>query len=188
MVKQTEKSVLNDLVVEEIGRLGDRYGIEVKVLEEFAVFVVQNYRKKDKPSKVKPLTVKELKTAVYEYFNVENTTELKKSGRFKLATNDLGKVNLGQKKTWEMFYREYVGILPHERGERGKDCINGLNIFKYFRPWNVFGLDPQVASEEEVKGAYRRLAKIYHPDVPETGDARIFDRLTVMYESLTIKV
>ncbi|MBP0021952.1 MAG: J domain-containing protein [Cyanobacteria bacterium SBLK] len=189
MAKQDKPIVLNEFIAAEIGRVSDRYGVEAEVLESFAVFVVENYRKKPpKRPKVKPLTMKALKAAVYEYFDVRSTTELRRSGRFQLATNDLEKFNLGHKKTWEMFYRKYVGILPDERDERGPDCINGLNIFKYFRPWDVFGLDPQVASDEEVKGAYRRLAKIYHPDVPETGDARIFDRLTVMYESLMVKV
>ena len=189
MAQKNKGIELNEVVTEEIQRLGELHEIETAILKEFATFVIKNHRKKKKPDKkVRFLTVKELKAAVYQYFNVKDTQELKKSGRYKLATNDLGKLNLGRKEAWELLYRKYVDILPEEKGETGKDCINGINIFKYFRPWDVFGLDPQSATTEEIKGAYRRLSKIYHPDIPETGDARIFDRLTVMYESLTVKV
>jgi DnaJ-class molecular chaperone len=42
-----------------------------------------------------------------------------------------------------------------------------------------------VATTEEVKDAYRKLSKIYHPDIPQTGDSKIFERLTIFYKSLT---
>ncbi len=39
----------------------------------------------------------------------------------------------------------------------------------------VFELDPKTASKEDIKNAYYRLSKIYHPDNQETGDAEVFD-------------
>ncbi|MFM7788456.1 MAG: DnaJ domain-containing protein, partial [Microcystis panniformis] len=65
---------------------------------------------------------------------------------------------------------------------------NGINIFKYFRPYRVFDLDPNTASKEDIKNAYYRLSKIYHPDNQETGDAEVFDCLTVMYKSITTEI
>ncbi|WP_370539382.1 MULTISPECIES: DnaJ domain-containing protein [Nostocales] len=57
-------------------------------------------------------------------------------------------------------------------------------MFNYFKPWQVFGLDPKTATKEEIKSAYYRLSKIYHPDNPETGDRGIFERVEIMYKSI----
>ncbi|MFM7277989.1 MAG: DnaJ domain-containing protein, partial [Microcystis aeruginosa] len=134
------------------------------------------------------LTLTQLKQAVYAYFEVSNTTELKKSSMFQMATRAFDNINLSQRESWEKIYREYVGILPEEDGETGKHCINGINIFKYFYPYRVFELDPKTASKEDIKNAYYRLSKIYHPDNQETGDAEVFDCLTVMYKSITTEI
>ena len=193
---------LNSLILEQINRLCEQYSIESPILEYFADFVIKNYRKKSpKPSltksktkptttvpKVKPLTLTQLKQAVYAYFEVSNTTELKKSSMFQMATRAFDNINLSQRESWEKIYREYVGILPEEDGETGKHCINGINIFKYFYPYRVFELDPKTASKEDIKNAYYRLSKIYHPDNQETGDAEVFDCLTVMYKSITTEI
>jgi hypothetical protein len=52
--------------------------------------------------------------------------------------------------------------------------------------WDVLGVQ-QTASSEEIKQAYFKLAKIYHPDVPETGDAAMFDQITKAYQLATGK-
>ena len=138
---------LNSLILEQISLICEQYSIESRILEDFADFVIKNHRKKSpKPSltkskttattttgsKVKPLTLTQLKQAVYAYFEVSNTTELKKSSMFQMATRAFDNINLSQRESWEKIYREYVGILPEEDGETGKHCINGINIFKYF--------------------------------------------------------
>ncbi|MFN9176048.1 MAG: DnaJ domain-containing protein [Synechocystis sp.] len=181
--------MLNQVVQLEIERLSDLYGYKIHHLEEFAEFVINNKSNKRKPiNKItKELKLSEIKQKIYDYFEVKSTTELKKSGEFKLATRDM-KLNLGQKESGQTLYREFVGILPEEECEQGKDCINGINIFKYFRPWQVFGLDGQTATEEEIKSVYRKLSKTYHPDNQETGDARIFDRINLMYRSISTKI
>jgi preprotein translocase subunit Sec63 len=194
---------LNSLILEQISLICEQYSIESRILEDFADFVIKNHRKKSpKPSltkskttattttgsKVKPLTLTQLKQAVYAYFEVSNTTELKKSSMFQMATRAFDNINLSQRESWEKIYREYVGILPEEDGETGKHCINGINIFKYFYPYRVFELDPKTATKEDIKNAYYRLSKVYHPDNQETGDAEVFDCLTVMYKSITTEI
>lgn len=184
---------LNALILAEISRIERENQIDQAILNDFAQFVIANHRKKDpatkvvttKPAqKIKPLTLPQLKAAVYGYFGVSNTTDLKKSGSFQNATDGMGALNLARKDGWELIYRKLIGILPDEENETGYGCINGINIFKYFRPWQVFGLDRQTAKKEDVQLAYRNLSKLYHPDVQETGDAAIFDRLNSMYQSL----
>jgi DnaJ domain len=179
------KTTLNEFLNTEIHRLSSLHSIDPKSLEDFAYFVIEHHKKKDK--KPKALTLAQLKAAIYQYFSVKNTTELKRSGSFKLATDGMDGLNLGVKDAWEKLYRKFVGIMPGEENQQGYGCINGIDIFAYFKPWQAFGLEAQAASAEDIKKAYRDLSKIYHPDVPNTGDAQIFDRLTHMYKSITAK-
>ena len=174
---------LNRLIQDEISQISEKRNIDTHLLEEFAVFVIDNYRKKDKAKKSLSLT--QLKKAVYKYFKVNNTTELKQSSSFKMATDGLENLNLRLKSDWEKLYREFVGILPKEENQQGYGCINGINIFDYFKPWQVFGLDPKKATQNDIKKAYRQFSKRYHPDVPDTGDAKVFDRINTMYKSIT---
>lgn len=190
---------LNTLILDEISRLAGERSIDRAVLEDFAQFVIANHRKKSpsvskttKPTsskqpgrgKPKPLTLAQLKSAVYNYFGVSDTKELKQSVSFQNSTDGLGTLNLAKKDGWELIYRRLIGILPDEENATGYGCINGIDIFKYFYPWKVFGLDGQTATKEDVQAAYRSLSKIYHPDVQETGDSKIFSRINSMYESL----
>ncbi|MCF3624337.1 DnaJ domain-containing protein [Planktothrix agardhii 1801] len=138
----------------------------------------------EKPSKIQPLKLQDLKEAIYKHFGVKNTDELKKSERFKMATDGMGKLNFTPKQTWEKLYRKWIDILPNETNEQGYGCINGINIFNYSRPWDVFNLDYETATQDDIKTAFRQLSKIYHPDNQETGDRKIFERLTQMYNSL----
>ncbi len=174
----------------EIQRLASEHGYSDSLLREFALFVLTKEPTKAKAPKAKQakkLTVTQVKQAIYDHFGVKDTKELKKSGAFQLATSGMGKVNLSTKQDWEQLYRKLIGILPGEENEEGYGCINGINIFKYDMPWKAFGLAPKPNSTEDVKTAYRNLSKIYHPDNSQTGDAAIFDRLTVFYKSLTEK-
>ena len=183
---------LNQIILDEIARITENNSVSRQVLEEFAFFVIDNHNKKlskgtktQQSKKVKPLHLSELKKAVYQYFEVKSTTELKKSDAFKMAISLWDNLNLSKRESWELIYRKYIDILPEEEGETGNFCINGIHIFKYFRPYQVFGLEPKEATTQDIKKAYYQLSKIYHPDNQETGDARIFDRLTIMYKSIT---
>jgi hypothetical protein len=179
---------INSFVRDEITRVVGFSGIDRAALEEFAIFVIDNHKKKEqvvKPLKVKALPLAQIKSAIYQYFSVKNTTELKKSGAFNMAIDGMSDLNLAVKDGWEKLYRNLIGILPNEQDQQGYGCINGINVFNYFKPWQVFGLDAKVATTQDIKNAYYGLSKIYHPDVPSTGDAVIFDRLTTMYKSIS---
>ena len=173
---------LNKFIQDEIALLAKTHGISADVLKEFADFTIENYKKK-----LKKLTNKQLKETIYMHFNVKDTKELKKSSGFQLATSSMGKLDLGKNAGWEMLYRKFIDVLPNESNEEGHGCINGINIFKYDMPWRAFGLDPKTSTTEDIKSAYHQLIRIYHPDNSLTGDAEIFDRLTVFYKSLTHK-
>jgi hypothetical protein len=168
----------------EIDRLVTEYGYSREILQDFTRFVLTK-ESVSRPKKAKSLSLTELKTQIYQYFEVKDTTALKKSGTFQMATSGIGKLDLSKKEGWEILYRKFIGILPHEENQQGYGCINGIDIFKYNLPWDIFELDPQVATTEEIKTAYRNLSKIYHPDIPNTGDSKIFERLTIFYKSLT---
>ena len=198
---------LNTLIENEISRLSELHNVDSSVLGEFAQFVLKNAAvkqsakpakttkatkspKKSKSSKssdISDLSVADLRNAVYRYFEVSDTTKLKKSGSFKMATDGMGEIDFRLKETWEMLYRKFIGVLPGEESQEGYGCINGVDIFKYFKPWDVFGLNSKTASPEDVKQAYRNLSKTYHPDIPETGDAKIFDRINTMYKSISVE-
>ena len=186
------KKQLNQIILNEIVRITEKNNINHQILENFAFFVIENYKKKTSKTvkttqsqKGKPLYLAEIKQAVYQYFDVKNTVELKKSDAFRMAISVWDNLNLSKRDSWEMIYRQFIGILPEEEDETGKNCINGIHIFKYFRPYQVFGLEPKEANKEDIKKAYYQLSKIYHPDNQETGDVQIFDRLTIMYKSIT---
>lgn len=177
----------------EIQRLVDAYGYESKVLESFATFVQNQVKPAKRKStktikkikKAKGLTLAQLKQALFDKFEVSDIKTLKQNSQFQLATSGLENINFSKKDSLEILYRRLIGVLPHEDGEEGPSCINGINIFNYDMPWRVFGLNPKIATTEDIKTAYRNLSKIYHPDNRETGDPKIFDRLTTFYKSLT---
>ena len=58
--------------------------------------------------KVKPLTLAQIKTEIYNHFLVKNTTELRKSGAFKMATDGMDTLNLSVKDGWEKLYRKFI--------------------------------------------------------------------------------
>jgi hypothetical protein len=182
---------LNAQINQEIERISALYQMDSAILLQFAEFVLENAKAKaqpkpkpSKPKAVKKLSLAQLKESVLKYFDVTDTKSLKKSAKFVMSTNGM-EISLTGKDGWETLYRKFIGILPGEDSEAGYGCINGIDIFKYSMPWKAFGLDPATAKPEDIKTAYRSLSKIYHPDVPTSGDARVFERLTQFYQSLT---
>jgi hypothetical protein len=196
---------LNIQISQEIARISDLYRIDAAVLEEFATYVLDHAKAtsksktpksktpKSKPTQPKPatqakatksLSLTQLKTSVLEHFGVADTKALKKSAKFVMSTSGMD-ISLTGKDGWGALYRKFIGILPGEENESGYGCINGIDIFKYSMPWKVLGLEPATASQEDIKTAYRNLSKVYHPDVPGSGDSRVFERLTQFYQSLT---
>jgi hypothetical protein len=177
---------LNQQLQDEIIRLSMVSQVDTKILEQFACFILQNSQPQS--SNVAFISINNLPQAVYIRFNVKNTRELKNAGAFKMATDGMEKLDFRRKVTWEILYRKFIGILPGEENQEGYGCINGINVFKYFKPWQVFGLNAKTATKEEIKSAYYRLSKIYHPDNSETGDRAIFERIEIMYKSITTRI
>jgi len=134
-----------------------------------------------KPFPEPVLTLTQLKSEVCRVFGCKNATELRKSNEFNMAM--AGRTfDLKTKADWQKLYREWVGVPQAERNRSGSTCINGIDVLENFRPWHVFGLEPSTASIEDIKEAFRRLAKEHHPDVG--GDPRVMERLQKMRDSL----
>ena len=134
-----------------------------------------------KRPKPKSFTVAQAKKAVLEKFNCSTITELRKNKTFSMAFAG-EKVSLKSASDWRIQYRKWVGVPDDERNLTSPSCINGIDIFENFRPWHVFDLTADTASEEDVKSSFRKLAKVHHPDAG--GDARVFERLQKMRDSL----
>lgn len=134
-----------------------------------------------KPFPEPVLTIAQLKAAVCQVFGCKNATELRRSNEFKLAMAGRS-VDLKTKADWLKLYREWVGVPHSERGGSGPTFINGIDVLQNFRPWHVFDLNPSTATSEDIKEAFRRLAKEHHPDAG--GDRRVMERLQKMRDSL----
>jgi hypothetical protein len=131
--------------------------------------------------KVKPLTATAAKKAVLAHFACTTATQLKKCQAFLMQ---MGGEDFGLKTTedWLKLYRKFIAVPEHERNGTGPTFVNGIDVLQNFRPWHVFGLNPHTATAEEVKSAFRELAKIHHPD--KGGDALVFERLQSMRDSV----
>jgi hypothetical protein len=134
-----------------------------------------------KPFPEPVLTLPQLKSEVCRAFGCENVKELRKSSEFNLAMAGHS-VALKTKADWQKLYREWVGVPQAERNRSGPTCINGIDVLENFRPWHVFGLEPSTATADDIREAFRRLAKEHHPDVG--GDPRVMERLQKMRDSL----
>jgi hypothetical protein len=134
-----------------------------------------------KPFPEPVLTLAQLKAEVCRVFACKNATELRKSNEFNLAMAGRS-FDLKTKAAWQKLYREWVGVPQAERNRSGATCINGIDVLENFRPWHVFGLEPSTATSDDIKEAFRRLAKEHHPDVG--GDPRVMERLQKMRDSL----
>ncbi len=134
-----------------------------------------------KPFPEPVLTLSQLKSEVCRIFGCANAKELRQSSEFNLAMAGRH-VDLKTKADWQKLYREWVGVPQAERNRSGPTCINGIDVLENFRPWHVFGLEPATASADDIKDAFRRLAKDHHPDLG--GDPRVMERLQKMRDSL----
>lgn len=160
---------------EEISRISGENNYDPIILLKFAEYI--NGGK----FQAVELTLPQLKKAVTKAFGCKTYEALKKNGNFKLYVQ-AENLKLNLKDSWKQLYREWVDIPESEKNSIGYGCINGINIFQDFRPWEVFGLDPQQASPEDIKVSFRKLALQYHPD--QGGDRTIIERLTHMRDSL----
>ncbi|HEY9826048.1 MAG TPA: hypothetical protein V6D19_11405 [Stenomitos sp.] len=155
-----------------------------------------------------PLSINEIKQAVYKEFGVSNLAGLKKSGKFRMATNARKDINFSSTEQWKQLHRNHVGVLPDERFTSNASSINGVDVLKYNRPWQVFGVDPKSSKYQPAKGlkgkakkadqqakdkllnsdvkkAFNSLAVKYHPDTGNTPNREVFQKLVTWKDSLT---
>ena len=171
----TRKKLDRPTVIARIDEILSAGTPDAESLLAFAEFI------NGKPFPEPALTLAEMKEEVCKVFGSKNATDLRKSSEFKMAM--AGRTfDLKTKADWLKLYREWVGVPHSERTKTGKTSINGIDVLENFRPWHVFSLDPTTASAEDIKEAFRRLAKEHHPDVG--GDPRVMELLQRMRDSL----
>ncbi|MFM8544085.1 MAG: J domain-containing protein [Vulcanococcus sp.] len=171
----TRKKLDRPAVQQRIAELLAQGPPDAAALLAFAEFI------HGKPFPEPVLTLAQLKSEVCRVFGCENAKELRQSSEFNLATAGCS-FNLKTKADWLKLYREWVGVPQAERNRSGSTCINGIDVLENFRPWHVFELEPSTATADDIKEAFRRLAKEHHPDVG--GDPRVMERLQKMRDSL----
>lgn len=148
--------------------------------------------KRMEKNKVGDLTKADMEAALTKKFGVDSISELAKDNQFAMANGGKGKGlapngnEIRQTSVLAQQYRKHIGIIPNDPanqpGVRG--VINGINVFHYWKPWQVLGLDPKKATGNDLKDAYKKLAKQYHPDNQSTGDREVFEKLDTIYKSL----
>ena len=159
----------------KIRDLVQEYQYDEKVLLNFAEFVNGGAFKPVEPS------MQELKDAVISSFECSSYTELKKNSVFQLFVEEHG-LKMTTKAAWLKVYRKFVGLPENERNSIGDTSINGVDVLRNFLPWKVFDLNPKTATAEDIKAAFNKLAKEYHPD--HGGNSTVFERLKTMRDSL----
>jgi DnaJ-domain-containing protein 1 len=174
-VPASRKKLDRAAIEQRIARLLDQGPPDTSALLAFAEFI------HGKPFPEPVLTLSQLKREVCRVFGCENAKELRQSSEFNLAMTGRS-FDLKTKADWQKLYREWVGVPQAERNRSGATCINGIDVLENFRPWHVFGLEPATATADDIKEAFRRLAKEHHPDVG--GDPRVMERLQKMRDSL----
>lgn len=147
----------------------------------FAVRINGSEFKPKPQARKKSMTMKQAKEAVLSRFGCTSVAELRKNKTFTMGMTG-EQYGLKTSEDWIRLYRRWVGVPESERDLNGPTCINGIDVLENFRPWHIFGLDPQNATAEDVKNSFRELVKTHHPDVG--GDARVFERLQKMRDSV----
>ena len=176
-----KKRLTKKEVLELIAQIRSETNITDEVLLSFAEKINGGPFLSPKAKKPKAMTLAAAKKAVLSNFGCKTVTELRKNKNFTMSMTG-ETIALKSKADWMKLYRRWIGVPPEERDQMGSNCINGINVLENFRPWHVFGLDSKTASKEDVKTAFRDLAKVHHPDVG--GDKQVFERIQKMRDSL----
>ena len=174
-VASNRKSLNRPAVEQRIAELLAQGTPDAAALLAFAEFI------HGRPFPEPVLTLTQLKSEVCKAFGCESAKELRQSSEFNLAMAGRS-FDLKTKADWQKLYREWVGVPQAERNRSGSTCINGIDVLENFRPWHVFGLEPSTATADDIRDAFRRLAKEHHPDAG--GDPRVMERLQKMRDSL----
>ena len=181
MAAARSKKLNKDEIDVLIHALIDSNDISYELLLEFATKINGAPFKPAPTKKAKAMTLAATKKAVLQKFDCKTVAELRKNKTFTMSMTG-EEISLKSKADWMKLYRRWVSVPESERDQAGPTCINGIDVLENFRPWHVFGLDPKVATAEDVKTSFRQLAKTHHPDAG--GDSRVFERLQKMRDSV----
>ena len=176
-----KKRLTKTEVLELIAQIRSETNINDEILLSFAEKINGGPFLSPKAKKPKAMTLAAAKKAVLSNFGCKTVTELRKNKNFTMSMTG-ETIALKSKADWMKLYRRWIGVPSEERDQTGSNCINGINVLENFRPWHVFGLDSKTASKEDVKNAFRNLAKVHHPD--KGGDKQVFERIQKMRDSL----
>ena len=139
------------------------------------------------PLALEEMPVKDIKTAIAISWNKANYDELKGDAEWKLYHKSTG-LNASRRNTWEHYFREWVDLPETEKSlKAGYGVINGIDIFKNFRPWEIFDVDKEIGTKADIQTAFKKLSIKYHPDTGVNGgDRNIFEKLKEMRDSLLV--
>lgn len=180
MATRTRKLLLAE-VQDLIAALLSKGDLGEADLLSFAQLINGGPFKSPPPPKIKPLTATAAKKAVLAHFECSTVPQLRKCASFLMQMGD-EEFALKSTDDWLKLYRKFIAVPEHERNGTGPTFVNGIDVLQNFRPWHVFGLNPETATAEDVKTAFRDLVKVHHPD--KGGDARVFERLQKMRDSV----
>ena len=140
-----------------------------------------------RPKRLDEMSIAEIKLAVANSWKKETYALLSKDSEWK-TYHLMTEMNGRLRTTWENYYREWVAFPENERNlKEGYGVINGVDVFKNFRPWEVFNIDKKSATKEQVRLAFSKLSFKYHPDTgKDHADELIFQKLLEMRDSLLI--
>ena len=133
------------------------------------------------------MKLKDIKTKVAIAWGKRTYKELSKDKEWKIYHKST-EMNASLRTTWETYYREWVGLSEDEKNlQSGPGIVNGIDIFKNFRHWEVFNLDRKISTAADVKAAFRKLSFKYHPDLSTEPDAaKTLNKLIEMRDALLI--
>ena len=153
----------------------------VNYLLVFAEAINRGPFKTPKQAKPKELNVMAMRKAILNKFGCKTVTKLRRSKPFAMAFTG-EKIGLKTTEDLRNQYWKWIAVPLDERERKGPTCINGMEVLEKFRPWHVFGLNSSTATTGDIKESYRQLVKRHHPNMG--GDARVFERLQKMLDSL----
>lgn len=173
--KKRKKPNFNQ-VRQKIRQIAAEHSYSEDILLGFAEYINGGAFKLVKPK------LAELKAAVLAEFKCKSYPQLKKNNAaFALYVQD-NDLKMTTTAAWLKVYRKFVGLPESERNAIGETSINGVDVLRNFLPWKVFALDPTVATAEDIKSAFNKLALQHHPD--HGGNSEVFQKLKLMRDSL----
>ena len=183
MAKTEPRGIHDKSVAKLIQTISDQYNCPRKALEELVNLAL----KPTEGNILSSMSINQIKEKVAMGWGKHSYKELKNDKDWKNYHKSSG-LNGSLRKTWETYYREWVNLPRDEQNlPAGENVVNGIDIFQNFRPWEVFNLDRQTATTEDVRSAFRRLSMRFHPDTAKgNANPEALNKLIEMRDALLI--